>query len=92
MDPTIATHTLDRFKPIQSMADVWPFLVQQFYTNQFLQAAIVAGLLGGLSYTLRATPKKIWRFIRRTISTDVQFNSDLPDYNFIQELISKEIV
>jgi chaperone BCS1 len=92
MDPTIATHTLDSVKAIHSMADVWPFLVQQFYTNQFLQAALVAGLLGGLSYTLRATPKKIWRFIRRTISTDVQFNSDLPDYNFIQELISKEIV
>jgi chaperone BCS1 len=92
MDPNLSPISIDTIRQIKSFTDVWPFFLHQFYTNQFLQAAIVAGFLGGLSYMCRATPKKIWRFIRRTISTDVQFNSDLPDYNFIQELISKEIV
>lgn len=88
----MAPIALDTVKQIQSVSDVWPFLLRQFYTNQFLQAALVAGFLGGLSYTGRALPKRIWNFVRRTISTDIQFNSDLPDYNFIQELISKEII
>lgn len=92
MDPTIATQALPNIHSIHSIWDVWPFLVQQFYTNQFLQAAIVGAPVAALSYTLRSLPKKLWQFIRRTISMDIQFNSDLPDYNFIQELISKEIV
>lgn len=93
MDPTtMGPIALDTVKQIKDFSDIWPFLVQQFYTNQFLQAALVAGFLGGLSYTSRALPKRIWLFLKRTFSTDVQFNSDVPDYNFIQELISKEIV
>jgi hypothetical protein len=92
MDTSIATSSLQTMKAIHSIWDVWPFLVQQFYTNPFLQAAIVGAPVAALSYTARSLPKKLWQFIRRTISMDVQFNSDLPDYNFIQELISKEIV
>jgi chaperone BCS1 len=89
IDPTLP---LPNIQSIKTIWDVWPFLVQQFYTNQFLQAAIVGAPVAALSYTLRSLPKSFFKFIRRTISMDIQFNSDLPDYNFIQELVSKEIV
>jgi chaperone BCS1 len=89
IDPTLP---LPNIQSIKSIWDVWPFLVQQFYTNQFLQAAVVAAPVAALSYSFHALPKGFFKFIRRTISMDIQFNSDLPDYNFIQELVSKEIV
>jgi hypothetical protein len=89
IDPTLP---LPNIQSIKSLWDVWPFLVQQFYTNQFLQAAIVGAPVAALSYTLRSLPLSFFKFMRRTISMDIQFNSDLPDYNFIQELVSKEIV
>jgi chaperone BCS1 len=89
IDPTLP---LPNIQSIKTIWDVWPFLVQQFYTNQFLQAAIVGAPVAALSYTLRSLPKSFFKFMRRTVSMDIQFNSDLPDYNFIQELVSKEIV
>lgn len=72
--------------------DLFHFLIQQFYRNQFLQAAVVGAPVAALSYTARSIPARVWSFIRRSCSINVQFNSDLPDYNFIQELVSKEIV
>lgn len=72
--------------------DLFHFLIQQFYKNDFLQAAVVGAPLAALSYTARSLPAKLWGFLRRTFSIDIQFNSDLPDYNYIQQLISAEVV
>lgn len=68
------------------------FLIHQFYANQFLQAAVIGAPVAALSYTAKSLPRNIWHFIRRTFSIDIQFNSDVPDYNYIQQLISKEVV
>lgn len=74
------------------MNDIVAFLVQQFYANDFLQAAVLGAPVAALSYSARAFPAKVWAFIRRCISMDIQFNSDMTDYLSIQQLISQEIV
>lgn len=67
------------------------YMVGQFYENQMLQAAVVAAPLTALTYMAREVPGKIFALIKRTVSTEVQFNSDIADYHLIQALVAKEI-
>jgi chaperone BCS1 len=74
------------------MATIIDFLVNQFYTNQFMTAAVVAAPAAVLTYAVRSVPTSIWEFAKRNLSTDVRFNSDMDNYDRVQEYVLQNVV
>ena len=68
------------------------FLVDQFYHNQFMTAAVVAAPMTALAYTARSLPVKAWHAVKRQLCTEIGFNSDIPDYLSVQEYVAKSVV
>ena len=71
---------------------VFQFLIQQFYHNQFMAAAVVAAPMTAIVYIARNVPVKIWHFVKRQLTTEIGFNSDIPDYLSAQEFVAKNVV
>ncbi len=74
------------------MAAIVDFLVQQFYTNQFMTAAVVAAPAAVLTYAARSIPAGIWATIKRTATTDLRFNSDMENYERVQTFVLDNVV
>jgi chaperone BCS1 len=68
------------------------FLIHQFYTNQFMTAAVATVIMTTFGYMARNIPLRIWAFIQRQTTTVIRFNSDLPDYLPAQEFVVKHVV
>jgi chaperone BCS1 len=71
---------------------LWAWLWDQLQHNQFLVAALVAMPAAALSYAVRNIPVRIYHFAKHQLSFEVRFNSDLNDYQAIQEFIADKIV
>lgn len=74
------------------MSAVWDFLVHQVQTNQIAQAAIVAAPATAITYSLRAFPAKVYQTIKKAVSVDVRFNSDMADFDAIVRFVTKHVV
>lgn len=74
------------------MTGLFRFLIDQFYTNQFMTAAVVAAPMTALVYTARNLPVRIWQLLRRQLTTQIGFNSDIPDYLSAHEFVAREVV
>lgn len=74
------------------MGGLWDFLIQQFYHNQFMTAAVVAAPMTALVYTARSLPVKVWHLAKRQLLTEIGFNSDIPDYLTAQEFVAQHVI
>jgi hypothetical protein len=70
----------------------YTWLWGQLQHNQFLTAALVAAPATALLYTARSLPGKIFTAVKHQITYEVRFNSDLDDYQAIQEFVADQIV
>lgn len=77
---------------IPSVSEIVKHLSDQYVNNQFTQAAVVASILGGLIVYCKQVPGNIWKFICRMTTIEVSFNSDIPAYDEIADVITKTIV
>lgn len=68
------------------------FLVEQFYSNQFMTAAVVAAPMTALVYTARNLPLRLWAIAKRAATIEVGFNSDIPDYLSAQSFVAEQVV
>lgn len=71
---------------------IWSFIVDQVQHNQIAQAAIVAAPATAITYSLREMPKKFYRGVKKLVSVDVRFNSDMADFESVVRFVTKEIV
>ena len=74
------------------MSGLWSFLVSQFYENQFMTAAVVAAPMTALVYTARNLPVRLFQLLKRHLTVEVSFNSDIPDYLAVQEFVGARLI
>lgn len=71
---------------------LWQFLTDMVQHNQFAQAALVAAPVTAVTYALKSVPKQVYRGIKKLVSVDVRFNSDMPDFEAVVRFITKQVV
>lgn len=73
-------------------AELYQYFMQELQTNDFMSAALLAGPASFILYAARSLPMKIWNQIRRVLTLEVRFNSDMPDYYLVQRIVASKIV
>jgi chaperone BCS1 len=71
--------------------DLHNFIINEIQTNDFFATAIVAAPASFLMYFVRGVPGMIWRQLKRMLTLEVRFNSDMPDYYLIQQIITSKL-
>jgi len=68
---------------------LWDFLVSQFASNNFLNAAVIGGVLAGLAISLKAVPKKLWRYFLGKIMTSITIDSKNELFYWLNEVVEE---
>jgi len=77
---------------IPTFAEIAQHFATQYQENDFMQAAVIAAPVTALTYAARNLPKQLWKTAQRLFSIEISFNSDIPSYDDIADLITKEII
>lgn len=67
------------------------WFVNSLHNNQVMQAAVVAAPMTALVYTARNLPSRIYRFVKRNLTTEIRFNSDIGDYAAVQSFVMETV-
>ncbi len=74
------------------MPGIIDFVVDQFLHNQFATAAILATPAAMITYSARAVPKAAWSGLKKLVSVELRFNSDMDNYFKVQDFVTRTVV
>jgi hypothetical protein len=72
-------------------SELYQYFMNELQTNDFMSAALLAGPASFLLYTARGLPIMLWIQFKRAASLEVRFNSDMPDYYLVQQIIASQV-